>query len=869
MATNTNGGTTASLNNTPQAKDDIYYRDENFLGIAYFDVMLNDLGGKAKVLWSIDDGTGTPNDLIGQDLGRAESTLGDKSAHGANIWITSDGKIGYNAGSLSQGFKDDLQELAEGEKLTDSFTYAIRMSNGTLSWATVTIEYGGKNDAPTAYADVNGTDLIVESGLNPGNTAYAGDSSATGNVLANDVDFDNGAVLTVKDVNGSASNVGSVVTGTYGSVTINSDGSWTYNLDNGDADTQALAQGQIETEVFTYTVTDEFGATSSSTLTLTITGTNDGPEAVADSDTTSENAAITVDVLANDTDVDDGAVLTVTTASAPAGQGTASVVANQVHFDPGSDFDHLNVGDSEVVTVSYSISDEHGATSSSTLEITVTGTNDNASIAVDATVTDDRATVEAGGAANAVAGDPSASGKLTVSDADDGEAVFTAPALASLTGTYGTFTFVAATGAWTYTLNNALATTQALNAGDPASDSLTVYSADATASHTITVNITGANDVAVITGDDAKDIYEDAVPNVVSGTLSVTDVDDGESHFDAVAVGDLTGDYGTFTFNAGSGEWTYTLDNSNGDVNNLGTGAFLIDTLTVTSHDGTSKTITVTINGADDGFAEPVAYGGLDAVNDHDNDLGVGSSSNPLITGTNNGETINGRTGGSGADTINALAGNDIVNAGDGGDVVYGGADSDTIFGGSGNDNLYGQTGNDFLYGQDNNDELYGGSGDDYLDGGNNTDALLNGGSGNDTILGGANGDNIIGGYGADILTGGAGDDVFIYLSKLDTNDVITDFRAAGMGNDQLDLNGIDFNELVVGNQDFAWGGDDGPIANGLWFSYDAVTGDTTLYGDTNNNLAQAEFMVVLENFNGFNAYGTPGAPPPVGLIDG
>ena len=62
-----------------------------------------------------------------------------------------------------------------------------------------------------------------------------------------------------------------------------------------------------------------------------------------------------VDVLANDTDVDNGAVLTVTAASAPAGQGTASVVGNQVQFDPGTDFDYLAAGESADVVVNYTI----------------------------------------------------------------------------------------------------------------------------------------------------------------------------------------------------------------------------------------------------------------------------------------------------------------------------------------------------------------------------------------------------------------------------------------------------------------------------------------------------------------------------------
>ncbi len=52
-------------------------------------------------------------------------------------------------------------------------------------------------------------------------------------------------------------------------------------------------------------IEDEHGASSSSTVTITVTGTNDGPVANPDTDTTSENAVLLVDVLANDTDVDE------------------------------------------------------------------------------------------------------------------------------------------------------------------------------------------------------------------------------------------------------------------------------------------------------------------------------------------------------------------------------------------------------------------------------------------------------------------------------------------------------------------------------------------------------------------------------------
>ena len=61
MATNTGGGTTASFANTPQAVDDQFLSSatglsEDILKIVYLDVMADDLGGNAKVLYSVDNG---------------------------------------------------------------------------------------------------------------------------------------------------------------------------------------------------------------------------------------------------------------------------------------------------------------------------------------------------------------------------------------------------------------------------------------------------------------------------------------------------------------------------------------------------------------------------------------------------------------------------------------------------------------------------------------------------------------------------------------------------------------------------------------------------------------------------------------------
>src|SRR3954463_7393195 len=102
MATqNTGGGTTTSFTTTPQAQADIFAA---VAGINIFDVMANDLGGNAKTLWSIDNGTNNTGamsgyvagDLLSQDLGRTEALSTDTSKFGAKIWITADGKLGYD-----------------------------------------------------------------------------------------------------------------------------------------------------------------------------------------------------------------------------------------------------------------------------------------------------------------------------------------------------------------------------------------------------------------------------------------------------------------------------------------------------------------------------------------------------------------------------------------------------------------------------------------------------------------------------------------------------------------------------------------------------------------------------------------------------
>ena len=141
---------TTSLSDTPQAQDDLFTSEitgltDGNLGIVTLAVLSNDLGGQATLLYSIDDGTNSLQDLSTQDAARVEAVSTDYSANGAHIWITSDGRVGYDAATLGLSFKSELDQLAPGQFLYDTFTYAIRLGNGTLSWATATVQIEGSD----------------------------------------------------------------------------------------------------------------------------------------------------------------------------------------------------------------------------------------------------------------------------------------------------------------------------------------------------------------------------------------------------------------------------------------------------------------------------------------------------------------------------------------------------------------------------------------------------------------------------------------------------------------------------------------------------------------------------------------------------
>jgi VCBS repeat-containing protein len=311
-------------------------------------------------------------------------------------------------------------------------------------------------------------------------------ASASLNVLANDPGAARLYSL-AQDTSGLASTdqfpvFGTATLASGATIVMNADGTIGYS--GNAASLQSLAQGESFTDSFNYTVRMANGALSTARVSVETAGVNDAPVAVADQNSGNEDTIIAGTVAGNDSDVDHGAILSYSL-DAAAAAGLTFNADGGYSLDAGDDaYQHLAQGATTDVVANYTVTDEHGATGTSSLTIQVTGVNDPASIS--------------GGATGAVAedGTQAAGGTLAVSDVDDGEAGFQPVSADDLAGDYGDFTFDG--GAWTYTLRNGDANVQALNTGDTVSDTLLVTSLDGTASETINVSIAGVDELVVV-----------------------------------------------------------------------------------------------------------------------------------------------------------------------------------------------------------------------------------------------------------------------------------------------------------------------------------------------------------------------------------
>ena len=252
---------------------------------------------------------------------------------------------------------EDFNHLAVGETAEVTFKYTATDFHGAISpEAEVTITVTGVNDPPVA------TSLSIE-------TTEDGPPVTVSGVADDPDSDDDSASLEYK--------LAIPVPRDQGTVIEDSDGIFTF--DPGDH-FQHLSDGESQELAFAYTVTDRHGATSDiAIVTVTVNGVNDAPTAQSLDFSTTEDGPVLLEALAGeDIDNDDNSETLTYILGPLSGKGALKDHGKGIFsFDPGTDFEHLKAGESEIVTFTYQAEDKHDAQSdTATVTITVTGVDD-------------------------------------------------------------------------------------------------------------------------------------------------------------------------------------------------------------------------------------------------------------------------------------------------------------------------------------------------------------------------------------------------------------------------------------------------------------------------------------------------------------
>ena len=255
------------------------------------------------------------------------------------------------------GSADRFQSLSIGQTAEITVTFDIVDEQGMAVSQTATITVTGTNDAPTLESELAFT-IAEDVTLIPIIIALEG---------ADDVDqLDS---LSVENIQGLED---------LGTAVVYDAGLGIFLVDSADASFQSMAVGDTRDIEITFDVVDGNGGSVQQTLTITITGTNDAPTVASalTASATEGEASFTINLLEGAADVDDGAVLTAVVAALPPGFNF-DADTNSVTFDPtDSFFDSLAEGEVQTLTFDYIIRDENNAEVAQTLSVTVTGTND-------------------------------------------------------------------------------------------------------------------------------------------------------------------------------------------------------------------------------------------------------------------------------------------------------------------------------------------------------------------------------------------------------------------------------------------------------------------------------------------------------------
>ncbi|MGF1881138.1 VCBS domain-containing protein [Vibrio splendidus] len=544
----------------------------------------------------------TSGTLTSTDVDNPDNTFTPDSISGTNgdLTIDANGHWMFTANSA-------FNQLNVGDKVEETFT--VSSVDGTASTIKVTI---------------NGTnDKAVISGASAGAVTEESQLQTSGSLTVTDVDA------------GQAHFSNTDIAGTLGTLHLTNSGTWTYDLDNTNPTVQALGKGTTATDTITVHSADG----TPHQITITVNGTND--KAIiggTNSGAVTEESQLQTSGTLTVTDVDTGEAHFSNTDIA----GTLGTLHLTDNGTWTYDLDNTNpqvqaLGKGATATDTITVNSADGTPHQIT--ITVNGTNDTAVIS--------------GTSAGAVTEETQlqTSGSLTITDTDTGEAHFSNT---DIKGSLGTLHLTDA-GQWTYDLDNTNPTVQALGKGAATTDTITVTSADGT-THQVTIAVNGTNDKAVITGTNTGAVTEDqdltnqlnVHPNymLTQGKLFITDVDTNEATFPMQS--GIVGDHGIGSFTLiPSGIWLFSADSKQAAVQALGVGETLTESTTITSVDGTQKTILVTINGTNDApvitpvATQTVTEDGSKTITFHATDIDTTDTLTPSVSATHGSASLN------------------------------------------------------------------------------------------------------------------------------------------------------------------------------------------------------------------------------------
>jgi VCBS repeat-containing protein len=481
----------------------------------------------------------------------------------AHVVLTETNEPLSASGALTISDVDSLQNFVEQKKVGKYGTFNIDSAG---AWTYVTksaldeLKVGQGVSDIFKVASADGTTTTVKITIN-GTNDPAILSAADVVLTETNAPLSTGGTLTISDVDSPQTFVARKISGQYGSFNIRKTGAWTY-VTNSALD--ELEEGQSVSDSFIVSSAD--GTTT--TVKITIVGTNDPAIfSAADVVLTETNAPLSTGGTLTISDVDSPQTF-VAQQNVAGTSGVFNIDSSGAWtYVTNSALDELKEG--QTVSDSFTVSSADGTTTA--VKITINGSNDPAIMsAADVVLTETNEPLSAGG-------------KLTIRDADNPE---TFVEQRDVAGTYGTFNIDSA-GVWTYVTNSAL---DELKEDQRVTDSFTVTSAEGSIT-TVKVTIDGTNDPAILSPADVV-LTETNAPLSTGGTLTISDVDSPQTFVER----NKAGKYGTFNINR-EGVWTYVAKSA---FDELKEGQSISDSFIVTSADGTTTIVKITINGSND-----------------------------------------------------------------------------------------------------------------------------------------------------------------------------------------------------------------------------------------------------------------------------